>query len=97
LRQDNLAAHVVQYSTGVLIKAFLDEYAALCAKHGISIRGEGQHLSEMRGFIGGYSAVRHVGGGYSFRENTRGNRKEGPSAISSDELPEGHNFTEALR
>lgn len=79
------------------IKAFLDGYAALCAKHGISIRGAGQHLSEMRDFIGGFSAVRHVGNGYSFEEYIHGNRKTGPSAISSDELPEGINFPEALR
>jgi hypothetical protein len=84
-------------NTNEEIKAFLDEYAALCAKHGISIRGEGQHLSEMREFVGGYSAVRHVGDGYSFREYTRGNRKQGPSVLSSDELPEGLNFPEALR
>lgn len=57
-------------NTSEEIKAFLDEYAALCAKHGISIKGEGQHLSEMRDFVGGYSAVRHVGDGYSFQEYT---------------------------
>mgnify|MGYP003636426286 FL=1 len=79
------------------IKAFLDEFAALCAKHGISIRGSGQYLSEMRDFVGGYSAVRHVGNGYSFQEYIRGNRKKGPSVISSNELPEGLNFPEALR
>lgn len=33
------------------IKAFLDEFAALCAKHGISISGSGQYLSEMRDVI----------------------------------------------
>lgn len=79
------------------IKAFLDEFAALCAKYGISIRGSGQHLSEMRDYVGGYSAVRHVGSGYSFQEYIRGNCKKGPSVISSDELPEGLNFPEAMR
>lgn len=78
------------------LKAFLNEYVSMCARHGIFISGANLHLGEMRDFIGGYSVSRRPGGDL-FNEYLHGKRPLGRGFVTSDELPEGLGFPQSLR